>query len=405
MSHPNINLEGIYMPIKLRTLLRTYRISQADWCKSILQDNNKIMSRAMGTRILTGDAWPKLTPKESIKKQTQSFLILKGFSAKEISTIWEEEMDELNRSSRYPKQKEAPMGSNPESQTESKNIEFKLPEPVMLSQDAKKHFKIIQNPFSKTIENAKQVWVDGPYKSVYQEFKFSAKHARFVAFIAESGWGKSTIKKRFSEWAQSQKEKTIIIQPDSINTAGLNDRAVIEAILDRLNPGGSKPRTIEARFRKAKTLLMEHTRNDYKVCLLIEESHDLKALLRHLKRFWEFEDGWKKMLGIILIAQPEINNTLHSRNHDIREVYQRIEIIEPEFMGNYLEDYLAFKLSPFDIDVSSMFAADAFDALRTRLPQQKMTPLAVNNVITFAMNQAAALSEPALITAELILES
>ena len=43
--------------------------------------------------------------------------------------------------------------------------------------------------------------------------------------------------------------------------------------------------------------------------------------LKFLKRFWELEDGFKKLLSILLIGQPELKNKLDERQHyEAREV-------------------------------------------------------------------------------------
>ncbi len=45
--------------------------------------------------------------------------------------------------------------------------------------------------------------------------------------------------------------------------------------------------------------------------LVIEEAHGLPtATLKHLKRFFELEDGFKKLLGIVLIGQTELRMNL-----------------------------------------------------------------------------------------------
>ncbi|MFP4733744.1 AAA family ATPase, partial [Pasteurella multocida] len=65
--------------------------------------------------------------------------------------------------------------------------------------------------------------------------------------------------------------------------------------------------------------------------LIIEEAHSLPVpTLKHLKRFFELEDGFKKLLSIVLVGQPELKLKLSERNFEVREVVQRCEIVTLE---------------------------------------------------------------------------
>ena len=69
--------------------------------------------------------------------------------------------------------------------------------------------------------------------------------------------------------------------------------------------------------------------------LMIEEAHDLSIpTLKYLKRFWELEDGFKKLLAIVLIGQVEMKAKLdESQNWEAREVIRRIEVLELKPLG------------------------------------------------------------------------
>ncbi|XLM22759.1 AAA family ATPase, partial [Chromobacterium piscinae] len=84
----------------------------------------------------------------------------------------------------------------------------------------------------------------------------------------------------------------------------------------------------------------------YRHCLVIDEAHSLPIpTLKHLKRFFELELGFKKLLSIILIGQPELKVKLSERDAAVREVVQRCEMVElAPLEGGRLEEYLKFKL-------------------------------------------------------------
>ena len=62
---------------------------------------------------------------------------------------------------------------------------------------------------------------------------------------------------------------------------------------------------------------------------MIEEAHDLAVpTLKYLKRLWELEDGFDRLLGVLLFAQPELMSVLDARSWAVREVVRRIEVVE-----------------------------------------------------------------------------
>ena len=160
----------------------------------------------------------------------------------------------------------------------------------------------------------------------------------------------------------------------------------------------------QQRFAQLHELLRASRRAGRRHLLVIEEAHCLPvATLKHLKRFLELKDGLQRLIGVALIAQPELRTLLHSQNPEVREVMQRCEIVELEALDRDLEGYLDHKFSRFDLKADTVFDKAAFDALRARLirtPRGAKTgvstcyPLAVNNLVARAMNAAAAAGWP-----------
>ena len=140
------------------------------------------------------------------------------------------------------------------------------------------------------------------------------------------------------------------------------------------------------------------------------------ATLKHLKRFFELEDGFKKLLSIILIGQTELRMKLSEQNAEVREVVQRIEIVELPALDNHLAEYLDFKFRRVGLQLDQVMDAGAIDALRDKLSISKrgarpnerqlhslLYPLAIANVTTAAINLAASIGAPQ-VTAEIIKE-
>ena len=144
--------------------------------------------------------------------------------------------------------------------------------------------------------------------------------------------------------------------------------------------------------------------------LIIEEAHALAVpTLKHLKRFYELQDGFKKLLSIILIGQTELEHKLSEHNPEVREVVQRCEMVKLPPLDNHVEGYLRHKLGRAGLEFDGVFAPDAAEAIRATLRQsitetvrgQRQAreqslcyPLAINNLVTRAMNEAVKIGAP-----------
>lgn len=132
--------------------------------------------------------------------------------------------------------------------------------------------------------------------------------------------------------------------------------------------------------------------------------------LKHLKRFFELEDGFKKLLSIVLVGQPELKLKLSERNFEVREVVQRCEIVELAPLDGCLEQYVEWRLKAVSRKTEEIFERDALEAVRERLVSTNarnktqtslLYPLAVGNLLTAAMNLAAELGLPK-VTADVV---
>ena len=171
----------------------------------------------------------------------------------------------------------------------------------------------------------------------------------------------------------------------------------------------------EARFAQLHRALKESSAAGYRHCLVIDEAHSLPIpTIKHLKRFFELETGFKKLVSIILIGQPELRVKLSERNADVREVVQRCEMIElsPIDMGR-VDEYLQFKFERLEKKLDDIIDGSGIDALKTRLTMTDKSkgktsgisllyPLAIGNLLTASMNLAAELGVP-VVTADVVM--
>ena len=223
-------------------------------------------------------------------------------------------------------------------------------------------------------------------------------------------------------------EELTLLQDRVAPFPGEDARALVEAALGRpvsevyaefdLTPLASVKSSPEGRLRQTKSALRESYRAGNRHVLVIEEAHSLPiTTLNHLKRFLEVEDGFSRVLSIILIGQNELREKLNENDPRVREVVQRCELIELPPLDSRLEDYIKFKFDRAGKPMAEVVDQGAIDMLRTRLTNSRanaqrrsgdqtaslLHPLAVNNLLTACMNLAAEIGAPK-VTADVVKE-
>jgi len=203
----------------------------------------------------------------------------------------------------------------------------------------------------------------------------------------------------------------MVIFPQIIDKTRVNASTICDAIVMDLSE--EKPKNkLEQKTRQVQKLLMDRSRANYQACLIIEEAHDLSTqTLKYLKRFYELEDGYKKLLGIILVGQTELKNMFNESQHvEMREVIRRVQVAEIRGLNGNLKDYLIVKFKRVGVKIEDLMDDDAITALSRRLttegdkgkkPTSHAYPLLVNNYTARAMNLAFEMGE-SRITAEVV---
>ena len=277
-----------------------------------------------------------------------------------------------------------------------------------LSPEAREHFGLPRNPFLDDVQSPDDVFQTRSVRYVRATLMDCAQHHGFVAVVGESGAGKSTLAEDLEERIKAEGREILVIRPyvlamEENDTKGktLKSAQIAEAVVYALDPQASLRSSPQSRFRQLHELLRNSRRAGRRHLLLIEEAHCLPvATLKHLKRFLELKDGMQRLIGVALIGQPELRQRLSGQSAELREVTQRCELVELEPLDNDLEGYLRHKFGRFNLKFEDVFAADAVDAIRTRLvytprggkhsdTRSVCHPLVVNNLVCRAMNAAA----------------
>lgn len=369
------------------------------------------ISRSAVFAIGSDNVWPVRTDKQGIKDAIRELFERNGASDEQLSELFH---------AHVKKRRAAPTAANHQS-TEDEEVTDMLPSKQTLSMQACKHFRMFRNPFDGDVIDDAQMFTSGEVAYAREACRQAALSGRFVALVGESGAGKSTVMADLEARIEKEKQPVIVIRPSTLGMEG-NDRAgkilkvseLLMAIVQTLDPLAAIKQTMQARTTQIVKLLADGLEQGHKHLLLIEEAHRLHdATLKHLKGLNELKLGRTPLLGVLLVAQPELKETLKHRATYLREVIQRLEVVDLLPLDNDLQAYLTCRAEAHNRKLDEFIDAGGLEEIRARLTATRRDsggrsrtvsqcyPLAVNNLITAALNTAAELGAP-IVTRELV---
>lgn len=374
--------------LNLKGVLRDVGKTQADLARALK------LSPAAIAQLINHEEWPRSVDRAALKNQIDSFLLESGATVAAVNTALE---SAVQKALQLP--------------TLSEEDEQMLLRKQTLTPAARQAFALVRDPFSD-VRNPDEVFLTPDTRYVREALRQTARHGGFMAVVGESGAGKSTLRRDLSDWISAQSHPVTVIEPyvlgmedNDIKGKTLKSSHIAESIMACVAPGVPLKRSPEARFRQVHEALRESHRSGNRHVLIIEEAHGLPIpTLKHLKRFFELEDGFQKLLGIVLIGQSELATKLDERNPAVREVVQRCEVVMLRPLDNDLEAYLQHRFVLAGKELTDLMPTEAVEALRKKLTggnYSVLYPLAIHNVLTAALNEAAEIGLPQL-TDELI---
>jgi len=277
-----------------------------------------------------------------------------------------------------------------------------IKEVEVITEETKRHFKLFKNPFINDVLEERDIYMSDEHYYIEAAMVDAAKHAGFLAVVGEVQSGKSIMRRKVV--IALQKEGNVrVIFPQIVDKERVSASSLCDAIIHDISSESPKQK-LEDKSRQVLRLLLARHKQGSRHVVIIEEAHDLNyRVLKLLKRFYEFEDGYTKLLGIILVGQPELKDKLDEDVHpDMREVIRRIQVAEIRGLNGNIKDYLTLKFKRLGAKMEDMFTDEAVAALSKRLTDKDgrtgktishAYPGLVNNYAAKAMNLACEMGE------------
>lgn len=390
------------MRLNLKRVLTVLSVSQKDIADACG------VSTALISQLCNHGLWPRKNPsREALRSAIENCLRKAGAEEALVAHAFEE----------WPRARvNAPEADAPHSTDEhptTEEDEHMLLRNETLTHEAREHFGLVRSPFVDDIATLADVFASPSTRRARAALMDAALNQGFVALVGESGSGKTTLREELEERIRLEGKPVIVIKPyvmemESSDARGnvMKSGQIAEAIIHTLDPGATVRSSTQARARQVHALLTSSQQAGYSNLLIVEEAHRMpKSTLRHLKSFMEMKHGLRRLLGVVLIGQPELDMTLSDKLADVREIVQRCERREMLPLDDDLQPYLAHKLARVGAKLDEVFADDACDAIRARLVRiprggsraeahSICYPLVVNNLVVRALNAAAAVQFP-----------
>ncbi|MFQ5633492.1 MAG: ExeA family protein [bacterium] len=256
-----------------------------------------------------------------------------------------------------------------------------------------------RDPFNSEMSSLFDLFLPKQHKLVLDKGLDAAAKCKFIAITGPVGTGKTIVKLALIERLK-EKQNYMISEPEIIDMPKCLPATIIDSMLEdfmflRSNTDNFKPiarkgssrnkGTLEDRSRWIHSLLKIKVRDGKKLVLIIDEAHLLPVhTLKTLKRFHEMQDGFSKLLSIILIGQDELVHFLNG-NYEIREVTARLNIVEMQPIPNLVKEYLNHKVQRAGGRLENLIDDSGLKAVKTLLNGERAIPISINNLVAKAV--------------------
>jgi general secretion pathway protein A len=215
-------------------------------------------------------------------------------------------------------------------------------------------FGFREKPF-KLVPNPDYLYLSKSHEDALAHLTYALDQGDgFVVISGEVGTGKTTLCRNFLEQLDTHTESAYIFNPR------LDSTQLMSSICNEYGIKTSGNHDVKELLDKLNTYLIAQHSMDRKVVLLIDEAQGLSVKsLEMVRLVSNLETTRSKLLQIILVGQPELEDKLAS--HELRQLAQRISLncqLEP-LTALETEGYIRHRVSVAAVRPVEIFSANA----------------------------------------------
>jgi len=270
-----------------------------------------------------------------------------------------------------------------------------------LSMGALERWRFERDPFVNEIRGSEDLYETEETKRAYKFMEQIARWQGFGALCGEVGTGKTILLRKLE---QDMGDSVRFVRVMNTDKPHLTPGHVLEALIyDLRGKDRGAGRTKEQTARYVRNLLADAAKEDMRVCLVVDDAQQApRQTLRSLKQLWEYEHGFRKCLGILLLGQLELIEAM--RDVRLRETTNRCAtfLMRGLVHPNQVKGYLGWKFQRAGADVDKVFDAEAIKLVahhakfEFQVNGEKVVagpPLRVQNIAARLMNKADEIGE------------
>jgi TonB family protein len=182
------------------------------------------------------------------------------------------------------------------------------------------HFGFKERPF-KLLPNPEYLYISHSHKSALSHLTYTFSEGDgLIAIIGEAGTGKTTLCRAFFEKLGDHSEVAYIFNPK------LSVTDLLKSIFDEFDIKIPDNSTTNDLFDVLNRILIKKKAAGKHAMLIIDEAQNLSCkVLEQIRLLSNLETNRSKLLQIVLVGQPELNDLLNT--NELRQLKQRISII------------------------------------------------------------------------------
>ncbi len=201
------------------------------------------------------------------------------------------------------------------------------------------YFGLVERPFS-IAPDPQYLYMSARHKEAMAHLTYGLSQGGcFIVLTGEVGTGKTTLCRNLLDDLPDDVEVALILN------ANINEQELLQTVCDELKIEYGEHDSQKRLLDQINTHLLKGFANKQQTVLIIDEAQLLKRdVLEQIRLLTNLETTKSKLLQIILIGQPELNDVL-TRN-DLRQLAQRVTA--RYHLGSLdrreIEDYVNFRL-------------------------------------------------------------